>query len=103
MKPLDEKKFRNRLVWLNVRLFALAGGLLSGFVLFAATNWLVLKGGKTVGPHLRLLDQFFIGYSVTFTGSIVGFFYGFLAGGFAAGLIAYIYNRLTDFDRNGSM
>lgn len=99
MKPVDDITLKKRLVWFNVRLFALAGGFLSGLVLFIATNWLVIKGGETVGPHLSLLSEFFIGYSVTFTGSLIGFFYGFITGGFAAGLIAYIYNRLTDVER----
>ena len=30
--------------------------------MFVAADWLILKGGEPVGPHLALLDQFFIGY-----------------------------------------
>ena len=42
--------------------------------LFIATNWLVIKGGERVGPHLQLLSQYFIGYRVTFLGSFIDFF-----------------------------
>jgi hypothetical protein len=52
-----------------------------GLVIFVGTNWLLIKGGQMtpngkyiVGPHLQLLSQFFIGYKVSFGGSIIGFF-----------------------------
>ncbi len=71
-------------------------GLCFGLAIFIMTNWLVLKGGATVGPHLALLGQFFIGYSVTFPGSLIGFVYGFGCG-FALGYFAAsIYNRIVD-------
>ena len=71
-------------------------GLMIGLGIFIATNWLVLKGGVTVGPHLDLLGQFFIGYEVTFLGSLIGFFYGFVCG-FALGyFVARVYNFLVD-------
>ena len=68
-------------------------GLLSAFFLFAATNWLVLLGGTQIGPHLNLLGQFFPGYSVSFTGSVVGGVYAFIIG-FAAG---WMTSRLYNF------
>jgi len=98
MKQSKKDNLRKKLLWLNVRLFTIAGGLLCGGGLFLATNWLVIKDGDRVGPHLTLLNQFFWGYSVTFKGSIVGFFYGLLVGGVFAGLVAYIYNKLLDLD-----
>mgnify|MGYP003577682900 CR=1 FL=1 len=42
-------------------------GTLFGLVIFFATNILILKGGPIVGPRLGLLNQYFIGYEVTFT------------------------------------
>jgi hypothetical protein len=62
---------RVRLLRLNATVQGLAAGLVCGLVLFVATNWLVLKGGDVVGPHLGLLGQYFIGYRVTFVGSLV--------------------------------
>lgn len=70
-------------------------GLTCGLGLFAATLFLVIKGGSPVGPHLGLLGQFLIGYSVTVPGSFIGLAYG-LAIGFGVGwLIAWIYNYIV--------
>jgi hypothetical protein len=67
-------------------------GLVAGLGIFIATNWLVLKGGEVVGPHLALLGQFLPGYHVSFGGSLIGLAYGF-AGGFLVGYaVARIYN-----------
>jgi fructose-specific phosphotransferase system IIC component len=60
-----------------------------------ATIFLVLKGGDVVGPHLALLGQFFIGYQVTFGGSIVGFLYGLLSGFVIGYVIATLYNWMA--------
>jgi len=49
-----------------------------------------------VGPHLQLLSQFFIGYKVSFWGSIVGFFYGFALGTLCGSTIGWIYNQIVD-------
>ena len=46
-------------------------GLLFGLIIFLATNFLLYKGGDVIGPNLALLGQFFIGYEVSFTGSLV--------------------------------
>ena len=81
----------------------LALGLLFGLVIFIATNWLVIMGHITssdnseVGPHLKLLGEFFIGYRVSFFGSFVGFVYGFVLGTLGGSLIAWIYNKFVDF------
>jgi hypothetical protein len=76
-------------------------GIICGLALFIATNWLVLKGGDIVGPHLGLLGQFFIGYRVTFAGSFVGFAYGFFIGFVIGYFVALIYNRFLDFREEG--
>ena len=68
---------RVRLMRLNALFTGLAAGILLGTGLFVATNWLVVKGGPVVGPHLRLLGEFFIGYDVSFVGSLIGFAYAF--------------------------
>jgi hypothetical protein len=82
---------------LNALVHGVVAGLLVGLGIFIATNWLVLKGGKVVGPHLALLGQFFIGYQVTFVGSLIGFAYGFLSGFVIGYFVAFMYNRVVDF------
>ena len=65
-------------------------GVASGLLLFLATLVLVLKGGSPVGPNLRLLSNFFPGYTVTGVGAVLGLVYGFLTGyiaGWAFGLM----------------
>ena len=84
-----------RIVRLEAVVQGVSWGLVAGLGLFIATNWLVLKGGRVVGPHLSLLRQFFIGYEVSFRGSLVGFAYAFVCG-FAAGyVVSRIYNRVA--------
>lgn len=79
-------------VRLNGHILGLVLGLIAGILLFVATNFLILKGGDVVGPHLELLNQFFIGYSVTFVGSLIGFVYAFVTGYVTGFIIASIYN-----------
>ena len=77
---------------LNAKALGLTLGVLFGLIMFIATNWLVVKGGREVGPHLQLIGQFFIGYSVSFLGSIIGLIYGFLGGYICGAFTAWLYN-----------
>ncbi len=72
--------------------FGSSSGLISGLILFAATMILALKGGPLVGPHLELISNFFVGYSVTLAGSFIGLLYGFLSGFVAGWLFAFLRN-----------
>ena len=99
----DEKLF-GAILKLNAKVLGLVLGILFGLIVFIATNWLVIKGGHitadgryVVGPHLQLLSQFFIGYRVSFLGSIIGFFYGFAIGTLSGAGVAWIYNKIVDF------
>jgi hypothetical protein len=93
----EEELIRNAVVRLNGHILGFVFGTVAALIIFAATNFLVLKGGPQVGPHLRLLDQFLYGYSVTFLGSLVGAVYLFVIG-YACGLfIAWIYNTVIAF------
>ena len=99
----DEKLFKGALLF-NAKTLGLVFGLLFGLVIFIATNWLVIKGGHinasgeyVVGQHLQLLSHVFIGYRVSFVGSIIGFGYGFAVGTLAGALFAGIYNKIVEF------
>ena len=81
------------LAQLDPRALGIAAGLLCGFLLWLATILLVVRGGTNVGRNLSLLSQYFIGFSVTPAGSLIGFLYG--AGfGFLAGCL---FARLRNF------
>jgi hypothetical protein len=93
----EEEKLFSGILWLNAKVLGLVLGLLFGLAIFITTNWLVLKGGKPVGPHLSLLSQYFIGYRVSFLGSIIGFAYGFAGGTLGGAFIGWIYNKIAAF------
>jgi hypothetical protein len=94
-RPLESLAL-TRLMRLNASVQGVVTGLVAGLAIFIATNWLVIKGGRVVGPHLALLGQFLPGYRVTFVGSLIGFAYCFILG-FGIGYgVARTYNWLTD-------
>jgi hypothetical protein len=94
--PPEEKLFSGVLL-LNAKVVGLALGVIFGLGIFVATNWLVIKGGPRVGPHLILLSQYFIGYKVTFLGSFIGAAYGFAVGTICGALVGWIYNKIVAF------
>lgn len=90
----------NAILRLNGNILGIVLGIVVGLVIFAATNWLVIKGGRDVGAHLGLLSQFYIGYSVSFTGSLIGAIYGFATGYVIGFLTAWIYNWIVVFKKH---
>ena len=90
----EEELIKRAVLRLNGNVLGLVIGSLGALAIFVATNWLVLKGGEVVGPHMGLLDQFFYGYSVTFTGSLIGAAYVFVIGYLCGLLIGWIYNAV---------
>ncbi len=101
--PADptEQMLERAVLVLNAKILGVVLGLVAGLVIFFATNFLVLKGGEVVGPHLSLLRNFFPFYSVTFLGSIIGFAWAFIFGAVAGFIIASIYNLVVRL-KNGS-
>jgi hypothetical protein len=78
---------------------AFVGGVIGGLGLFIMTAWLLLEGGPQVGSHLQLLSNYFIGYSVTWPGSVIGLLYGALTGGVLGWTIGFIYNKVVGLRR----
>jgi hypothetical protein len=93
--PELEEIVRTRALRFSATVQGLVTGLVAGLAIFVATNWLILKGGTVVGPHLALLGQFFIGYRVTFVGSLVGFAYAFVLGFVVGYGVARMYNLIA--------
>jgi len=89
-----------RVLYLNAVIQGLVVGLVFGLVIFVATNWLVLKGGDPIGPHLYLLGQFFVGYRVSFVGSLIGFAYGAVLGFCGGYVVSKIYNWFAGRRKN---
>jgi len=95
----DEQILERAVLRLSGNILGLVMGILFGLLIFLATNFLVLKGGPVVGPHLSLLRVFFWGYSVTFLGSFIGLVYGLICGYVAGFIIATIYNLVVSFKK----
>lgn len=91
----DEALLGRAVLRLSGNILGLVMGILFSLIIFVATNWLVIKGGPVVGPHLRLLNQYFIGYSVSFVGSLIAIPYAFVTGYVTGFVIAWIYNGVV--------
>lgn len=91
--PAD-KLIIQSLAKLDKTALGIAMGSVFGAVIFVATNLLILKGGDEIGPNLALLNNYFVGFEVTFAGSLVGLFYGFITGFILGWLIAFLRNAV---------
>jgi hypothetical protein len=102
---IDEKELKKivlvRTLRLNAKIQGIIVGLSAGLLILFATNWLLIKGGDVVGPHLALLGQFFIGYEVSFVGSLIGFAYAFVVGFLGGYCVARLYNSIVDLKEQG--
>lgn len=74
---------------LHKRAFGVAVGAAAGLVFFAATIVVVLRG---TDAGLYLLAEYFYGYSVSWTGALVGLLWGFVVGFVAGWFIAFCRN-----------
>lgn len=91
----EEQLIKHAVVRLNGHVLGFVLGTIGALALFAATMWLVLKGGEVVGPHLGLLDNFLPGYSVTVVGSFVGAAYAFVIGYICGYIVSSVYNFIA--------
>jgi protoporphyrinogen oxidase len=71
--------------------FATAIGTVCGLSVFLATVWLLIRG-PLPGLNLWLLGQYFLGYTLSFHGALIGFGYSFFWGFVFGWLFAYLRN-----------
>jgi protoporphyrinogen oxidase len=76
---------------------ATALGTVFGLITFFATVWLIITGGQYQGPGLKLLGQYFLGYSLTVKGAFIGMAYSFFWGFLFGWLFAYLRNFFVAF------
>jgi hypothetical protein len=81
---------------LDPRAFGIACGIVLAIGVFLATAILLIRNQQPVGPNLALLGQYFLGYHVTWAGSVIGGLYGFLLGFTGAYAVAAIRNFLAN-------
>jgi hypothetical protein len=99
MKTKDRQvdQFSHVVAKIQSGVLALVCALIGGLGLFGMTVWLLIKDGPNVGLHLNLLGHYFLGYSVTWKGSLIGLLYGILIGGVAGYAIGRVYNGVVGF------
>ena len=93
-KKLDPDKVMLMVAFarIDIPAFAIAFGTLFSVAIFLATIILVNKGGPVVGPNLANLGVYLPGYTVSFTGGIIGAFYFFVIGAVIGGILAILWN-----------
>ncbi len=99
----EETIIRRAVARLRAGVMAVVVGLFCGTGLLLATVWLLLRGGPNVGLHLNLLGNYFPGYSVTWSGAVVGFLWGAALGAAAGWLTAWVYNLVAERRNGGSI
>ena len=100
--PVEAEKdlIRGQVARLRAGILAIVCAMVCGVGLWLATAWLLIRGGPSVGLHLGLLRNYLPGYSVSWTGSVIGFFEAALIGAVAGWSLGWIYNRIA-FGRGG--
>ena len=94
-KSDQSARLSHMVVSIQAGVLAFVFAVIGGLGLFLVTAWLLVKGGEHVGAHLNLLGQYLVGYSVTWTGSLVGLIYGALIGGVLGWSIGKLYNLIA--------
>ena len=95
-QPRQTDEISHTLARIKADALALVCALIGGVGLFAMTAWLVIKDGPQAGQHLQLLSNYFVGYSVTWPGALVGLVYGAITGGVAGWIIGRMYNGIVN-------
>jgi hypothetical protein len=95
-QPRQADEISQTLARIKADALALVCALIGGGGLFAMTVWLVIKDGPQAGQHLQLLSNYFVGYSVTWPGALVGLVYGAITGGVVGWAVGRIYNRVVN-------
>lgn len=96
----NDYKMESTIARIHAKVLASVLAAVFGLTIFIMTVWLLIKGGPEVGTHLSLLGEYFIGYSVTWSGSIIGLLYGALVGWIIGWVIGIIYNRVVKIRNN---
>jgi hypothetical protein len=71
--------------------FGLAVGVFWGLAILLGTWFLLLRGAP--GEMFSKVSTFYVGYSYSWGGAIIGFIYGVMTGFCAGVFIAWLYDR----------
>ena len=90
--PVSEEVLIGAFARMDKLAFATAVGTICGLLVLSATLWIISRGGDVLNSHLRLLAQYFVGYTVTVKGGFIAFGYSFFWGFLIGWLFAYLRN-----------
>jgi hypothetical protein len=96
VEPAEREMIRTAVARLRAGITAVVCGMVCGLGLFVATVWLLIRGGPFVGKTLGLLGNYFPGYSVTWSGALIGLVWGTAFGAVVGWCTASIYNSITN-------
>ena len=78
---------------LNVKAFGLTCGILWGLGLFVITWWIIAFEGVTGDP--TFIGRLYRGYSISPSGSLIGFAWALADGLVGGAIFAWLYNMLS--------
>lgn len=78
---------------LDVRACALACAVIWGLALFLMTWWLIYFDGAT--GEATIIGRLYRGYTISPSGSVIGFCWAFVDGLVGGMIFAWLYNRLA--------
>jgi hypothetical protein len=78
---------------LSIKAFAMTCAFVAGVGIFLVTWWMILFAGASGRP--TIIQDFYLGYSVTPIGSLVGLAWGFADGLIGGAIFAWLYNLLA--------
>ena len=70
----------------------LAVGAIGALYTFLAIAWVLVRPEETLATTIQLLEHFFIGFTVSWWGALIGLFYGFNFGFVLGWSIAHVRN-----------
>jgi protoporphyrinogen oxidase len=77
--------------------FGAATGLTAGLLIWFITVWPIIRGDSIITPYLGLISNYFLGYTVTFGGALIGFGYGFIWGFCFGWIFGFLRNAFIRF------
>ena len=87
---------RIKKIKMSIRTLGLTLGIFWGASMFFLAWWMMFTGNAE-GP-ITLLERIYIGYSFTPMGSVIGAVWGFVDGGIAGIIFAWLYNLIDRKD-----
>jgi len=79
---------------LNIKAMSIAFGLVWGISIFVITWCIILLEGSS--DTATFIGKFYIGYSLTPVGSLIGLMWGIIDGAIGGVMFGWIYNRFNN-------